>query len=147
MKRILMLLITASLAYSCNATKEAKPTTNSLSKAIENKLQEVWVLDEMNGKKVTESDFEQQLPKVEINTSAESFTGNSGCNAIKGFLFSKEKGELQFLNVSSETKKCPAAKKEDEFLRLLKTTTNYTRKSEKLSLFNQFGPTLVFKKL
>jgi heat shock protein HslJ len=132
MKRILMLLIIASLFCGCNAAKETKATTNSLSKAIEKKLQDVWVLEEMNGKKVTEDDFAKKMPKLELITSTETFTGNSGCNAIKGFLFSKEKGELQFLNITSEKKNCPAAKKEDDFLKLLKTTTNYSTKDGKL---------------
>lgn len=147
MKRILMLFIVVSLAYACKSTKDSKSSSASSSKSISGKLQEVWILDEMNGKKVTDKDFGKNLPKIEVNSSAASFTGNTGCNAIKGFLFSKGSGELQLLNITSEKKKCAAADKEDEFLKLLKTTTNYKTGDDKLSLANQFGPTLVFKKM
>lgn len=146
MKRILILFIAASMAYGCKSSKGGISTTKSESKTIDNKLEEVWVLDEMNGKKVTADDFAKSLPKIEINSPKANFTGNSGCNAIKGNLFSRRNGEIQFLNVTSEKNKCAAARKEDEFLRLLKSNTTYSKRDDKLLLSNQFGPTLVFKK-
>ncbi|WP_208684580.1 META domain-containing protein [Flavobacterium sp. SLB02] len=75
-----------------------------------------------------------------------TFSGSTGCNAINGNLFSKGSKEIQFLNLTSETKKCSTAKKEEEFVKLLKTTTSYSIDNDKLWLSNQFGPTMVFKK-
>ncbi|MBF4487817.1 META domain-containing protein [Flavobacterium sp. CSZ] len=54
-----------------------------------------------------------------------TFSGSTECNAINGNLFSKGSKEIQFLNLTSETKKCSTAKKEEEFVKLLKTTTSY----------------------
>jgi len=141
MKRILMLFIALSLAYSCKSTKDGNSTSVN-SKTIEKKLQQTWILENLNGKIVTEKDF-SNLPKIEMSSS--TFSGSTGCNAIKGNLLSKGGGQIQFLNLTSETKKC-AAKKEEEFLKLLKTTSAYSIKDNKLFLSNQFGLTMSFRK-
>lgn len=140
MKKILMLFIAVTLAYSCKSTKNANATTDASS--IEKKIQQTWILENLNGKVVTEKDF-SILPKVVLSSS--TFSGSTGCNVIKGNLFSKGAGQLQFLNFTSETKKCDA-KKEGEFSQLLKTTSGYSVENNKLMLSNQFGLTMSFKK-
>jgi len=139
-----MLFIALSLAYSCKSAKDGNSTSVN-SKTIEKKLQQTWTLEELNGKKIASADFQKNAPKIEVKSA--TFSGSTGCNAISGNLFSKGSREIQFLNLTSETKKCPTAKKEEEFLKLLKTTTNYSIDNERLSLYNQFGPTMVFKKV
>lgn len=139
-----MLFIAVSLIYSCNSTKDANATASVNSKTIEKKLQQTWTLEELNGKKITQTDFQKNAPKIEVKSS--TFTGSTGCNAIKGNLFSKSSKEIQFLNLTSEDKKCTTAKKEEEFVKLLKTTTEYSIVENKLSLFNQFGLTMVLRK-
>jgi len=142
MKRILMLFIAASLAFGCKSTKDAKATASTTENAVEKKLQQTWVLENLNGKMVTEKDF-STLPKIVMNAS--TFSGSTGCNAIKGNLLSKGEQQVQFLNLTSETKKCDA-KKEGEFLQLLRTNSGYSIKDNKLFLSNQFGLTMSFKK-
>ncbi|WP_426484487.1 META domain-containing protein [Flavobacterium sp. 2] len=142
MKRILMLLIAVSLVCSCKSTKETKATASANENSVEKKLQQTWILENLNGKIITEKDF-SSFPKIVITPSA--FSGSTGCNAIKGNLISKEDGKIQVLNLTSETKKCDA-KKEGEFTQLLKTTSGYSIKDNKLFLSNQFGLTMSFKK-
>ena len=140
-----MLFIAVSLTYGCKSTKEGNSTTSINSKTIEKKLQQTWILEELNGKKIVQSDFQKSTPKIEVKSS--TFSGSTGCNAINGNLLSKGSKEIQFLNLTSENKKCSTAKKEEEFVKLLKTTTDYSIDNDKLSLSNQFGPTMVFKKV
>lgn len=142
MKKILMLFIAVSLAYSCKSTKGTNSVAGTNEKAVEKKLQQTWILENLNGKVITEKDF-SSFPKVEIASS--TFSGSTGCNAIKGNLLSKADGQVQFLNLTSETKKCDA-KKEGEFLQLLRTTSGYSIENNKLYLSNQFGLTMSFKK-
>lgn len=137
-----MLFIAVSLAYSCKSTKDTKSTTSTTESSIEKKLQQSWVLENLNGKVVTEKDF-SVLPKIVITPS--TFSGSTGCNGIKGNLLSKGAEQLQFLNLTSETKKCDA-KQEGEFVQLLRTTSGYSIKDNKLYLSNQFGLTMSFKK-
>jgi len=137
-----MLFIAASLAFGCKSTKHTKATASTTENTVEKKLQQTWVLENLNGKMVTEKDF-STLPKIVMNAS--TFSGSTGCNAIKGNLLSKGEQQVQFLNLTSETKKCDA-KKEGEFLQLLRTNSGYSIKDNKLFLSNQFGLTMSFKK-
>lgn len=142
MKKILMLFIAASLAFSCKSSKGASSVAGTNENSVEKKLQQTWVLENLNGKVITEKDF-SNFPKVQMTSS--NFSGSTGCNSIKGNLVSKEAGKLQFQNITSETKKCDA-KKEAEFLQLLRTTSGYSIENNKLYLSNQFGLTMSFKK-
>ena len=142
MKRILMLFIAVSLTYSCKSTKSTSTGNSTAEKSIEKKLQQTWILENLNGKVLTQKDF-STFPTISIASS--TFSGSTGCNAIKGNLLSKDAGLLQFLNITSETKKCDA-KKEAEFLQLLRTTSGYSIENNKLFLTNQFGLTMSFKK-
>jgi heat shock protein HslJ len=142
MKKILMLLIAVSLTYSCKSSKTTNSRAAVNENSIEKKLQQTWILENLNGKIITEKDF-SSFPKIQMTSS--NFSGSTGCNAIKGNLQSNGAGKLQFPNLSSETKKCDA-KKEGEFLQLLRTTSGYSIENNKLYLSNQFGLTMSFKK-
>lgn len=142
MKKILMLFIAVSLAYSCKSSKTANTTAATTENAIEKKLQQTWILENLNGKTVTEKDF-SILPKIVMTAS--TFSGSTGCNAIKGNLITDGAGKLKFPNLTAETKKCDA-KKEAEFLQLLRTNSGYSIENNKLYLSNQFGLTMSFKK-
>nr|WP_294785345.1 META domain-containing protein [uncultured Flavobacterium sp.] len=138
MKKILMFLIVVSFVSSCKTTN----TTAINEKPVPKKLQQTWILESLNGKTITTNDF-SNFPKIIISTS--TFSGSTGCNSIKGNLLSKGNGQIQFLNLTAETKKCNA-KKESDFKNLLKTTSGYSAENEKLVLSNQFGPIMTFKK-
>lgn len=142
MKKILMLFIAVSLAYSCKSTKDANTASSTNAQTVEKKLQQTWVLENLNGKVITDKDF-SNFPKIVITGAA--FSGSTGCNGIKGILLSKAAGQIQFTNITSETKKCDA-KKEGEFVQLLRTTSGYSIENNKLHLANQFGLTMSFKK-
>lgn len=137
-----MLFLTASLVCSCKSAKDAKTVSSTNENSIEKKLQQTWILENLNGKTITDKDF-SSFPKIEMSSS--SFSGSTGCNGIKGSLLSDGVGKLKFPDVTSETKKCNA-KKEGEFLQLLRTTSGYSIENNKLYLSNQFGLTMSFKK-
>lgn len=137
-----MLFIAVTLVYSCKTNKRTNTTSSVNEKSVERKLQQNWVLENLNGKVITEKDF-SNLPKITITSS--TFSGTTGCNAIKGDVLSKGEGRIQFASFTSETKKCDA-KREAELIQLLKTTTGYSIENNKLYLSNQFGLTMSFKK-
>lgn len=137
-----MLFIAVSLIYSCKSSKATNSVATTNENSVEKKLQQTWILENLNGKVITDKDF-SNAPKIQMNSS--SFSGSTGCNGIKGSLVSNAAGKLQFPNLSAETKKCDA-KKETEFLQLLRTTSGYSIENNKLYLSNQFGLTMSFKK-
>jgi heat shock protein HslJ len=111
------------------------------------RLHDIWVLEELNGKKVAITDYQRELPRIEINSAENRFMGFGGCNHINGSIF-YEKEVLRFTNGISTLMACGTNNnKEGEFLQALQSTTTYTIGNNRLSLSNPSGLLLVFKKV
>jgi heat shock protein HslJ len=110
------------------------------------RLHDIWVLEQLNGQKVSLTDFSKELPNLEINSSSNQFMGFSGCNRMNGQLFF-EKGLLRFTKVITTRMACGDNNKENEFLKTLQSTTNYKVENRRLTLTNPSGVELVFKKV
>lgn len=110
------------------------------------RLHDIWVLEELNGRKVTTADFQKEMPRIEIHAAENRFMGFGGCNHINGSIF-YEKDLLRFTNVASTLMACMPGNKEDEFVKALQSTTTYSIGNLKLTLSNPSGKLLVFKKV
>jgi len=112
----------------------------------DSRLHDIWVLEKLNGKMVSTTDFIKELPNLEINSSTNNFLGFAGCNRMNGTLFF-ERGLLRFTNIITTRMGCPGNNKESEFLKALQSTTSYKVENMKLILSNPSGEKLVFKKV
>jgi heat shock protein HslJ/uncharacterized membrane protein len=112
----------------------------------DHRLYDIWVLEQINGKKASISDYNANLPRLEMNTTKNQFYGFAGCNHMTGSLFF-EKGLLRFTNVASTLMACGDNNKESDFLKALQSTTSYSIGSMRLSLSNPSGVLLVFRKV
>lgn len=110
------------------------------------RLHDIWVLEELNGKKVQIADFQKELPRIEIHAAENKFMGFGGCNSIEGNLFF-EKGLLRFTDVISTLMACAPGNKEDDFVKGLQSTTTYSIGNLRLTLSNPSGTLLVFRKV
>ncbi|MFH6962621.1 META domain-containing protein [Flavobacterium plurextorum] len=110
------------------------------------RLHDIWVLEELNGYKVFTSDFQKEMPRIEINSTENRFSGYGGCNAISGQIF-YEKGILRFTRVLSTLMACPQGNKESEFTKALQSTTTYSIENNRLTLSNPSAKLLVFRKV
>jgi heat shock protein HslJ/uncharacterized membrane protein len=110
------------------------------------RLHDIWVLEQLNGKKVTVTDFQKELPRIEIYSAENRFSGFAGCNQVNGSIF-YEKDLLRFTNVASTLMACIGNNKEGEFLQALQSTTTYTVGNNRLSLSNPSGLLLVLRKV
>ncbi|MEG1229401.1 MAG: META domain-containing protein [Flavobacterium sp.] len=110
------------------------------------RLHDIWVLEELNGYKVFASDFQKEMPRIEINSTENRFSGYGGCNAISGQIF-YEKGILRFTRVLSTLMACPQGNKESEFTKALQNTTTYSIENKRLTLSNPSAKLLVFRKV
>lgn len=110
------------------------------------RLHDIWVLEELKGKKVSISDFQNELPRIEINASENTFMGFGGCNSVSGSIFS-EKELLRFTNVISTLMACAPGNKEDEYLKALQSSTSYEIGNNRLTLSNPSGVLLIFRKV
>lgn len=110
------------------------------------RLHDIWVLEQLNGKKVTLTDFTKELPNLEINSSTNQFMGFAGCNRMNGTIFF-ERGLLRFTNTITTRMFCGENNKENEFLKALQNATTYNVKNLRLTLTSPSGEVLVFKKV
>jgi len=110
------------------------------------RLHDIWVLEELNGFKVFATDYQKELPRIEINSSENKFMGYGGCNAISGSIF-YEKDLLRFSKVVATRMACAQGNKEDQFIKALQSTTTYSIGDNRLILSNPSGKLLVFRKV
>lgn len=88
------------------------------------RLQDIWLLETLNGKNVSLADFKKELPTMQINAAENTFTGYAGCNRMNGELFF-EKGLLRFTQVGTTKMMCEPTNKEAEFLKALESSSTY----------------------
>ena len=107
------------------------------------RLNNIWILEVLNGKKVEEINFKVSLPSIEISAENNSFSGFAGCNQISGQVF-YEKGILRFVETISTMMYCGNKNKEKEFIKALSSATNYSIENNHLKLFNSPSELLRF---
>lgn len=129
-----------------NAELETKKLVGCGKYSTDYRLHDIWVLEELNGFKVFVTDFQKELPRIEINAAENSFMGFGGCNAISGSIF-YEKGLLRFSKVVSTLMACGPGNKEDQFVKALQNTTTYSIENNRLTLSNLSAKLLVFRKV
>lgn len=110
------------------------------------RLHDIWVLEQLNGKKISSADFTKELPNLEINSSINTFMGFAGCNRMNGTILF-ERGLLGFTNIITTEMACIGTNKESEFLKALQSTTSYKVENLRLTLTNPSGSELVFRKV
>ena len=129
-----------------NSELETKKLSGCGKYNTDYRLHDIWVLEELNGFKVFVTDFQRELPRIEINSSENKFMGYGGCNAISGTIF-YEKNLLRFSKVISTLMACAPGNKEGEFTKSLQNATTYSIGDNRLTLSNPSGKLLVFKKV
>ncbi|WP_130735253.1 META domain-containing protein [Flavobacterium sp. J27] len=110
------------------------------------RLHDIWVLEQLNGKKVDATDFSKEFPQLEIKAQENTFSGFAGCNQMQGRLFFEPK-KIRFINVVTTEMACEPTNKETEFLKALSSTTTYTIENNRLYLSNPNKKLLILKKI
>ncbi len=109
------------------------------------RLHDIWVLEKLNGRAVNPADFAKELPRLEIKAAENTFSGYTGCNAIRGTLF-YEKDVLRFRQAAVTLRACPGGNAEKTFLDALSSTTRYSIANNRLTLFSSDKELLILKK-
>lgn len=112
-------LLFVLIIVCCNAQKKTSATTNKM------KLSNEWVLTgffDSNDLLISDSSKSAILA---ISTDENFFTGNTGCNAMRGGVIAETEGKIKIGPVESMRKRCPNAENEKKFLAALDCVTNY----------------------
>lgn len=135
-----------SIEIKLNSELEFKKLAGCGAYITDYRLHDIWVLEELNGFKVFITDFQRELPRIEINAAENRYMGFGGCNSITGTIF-YEKDVLRFKNGISTLMACAPGNKEGEFNKALQSTTTYAIGDNRLTLSNPSGKLLVFRKV
>ena len=79
-----------SVEFKKNKTSEFENIKGCGQYITDYRLHDIWVLEELNGKKISSEDFGKKFPMMEIYASTNKFSGFSGCNQMNGSLFSEK---------------------------------------------------------
>lgn len=135
-----------SVQFRKNRSSELEKIKGCGQYIADNRLHDIWVLEELNGKKINKKNFNKELPVLEIYVNSNKFLGFSGCNNMNGSLFF-EKEKLRFINIVSTKMMCEYSNLEGEFLTTLQSVTTYSFGENKLILTNPSGKKLILKKV
>lgn len=135
-----------AVEYKKNTNSEFEKWKGCGQYITDYRLHDIWVLEELNGKKNPKEDFSKELPLLEIYASENRFMGFAGCNQMNGALFF-EKGKLRFTNVVTTKMMCEPANKETEFLTALQSSNTYKIENNQLILSNPSGVKIKLKKI
>lgn len=137
---------TVTINYKRKSELETKQIKGCGEYITDYRLNDIWVLETLNGKKVDITSFQEKLPQLEINSATNSFSGFAGCNGMGGNLF-YEKGLLRFTNTITTMMYCGDNNKEREFLKALGSSTTYTIENNRLTLSNPSKELIIFRKI
>jgi len=135
-----------SVEYKRDETSELEKLQGCGQYITDYRLHDIWVLEVLNGRKISKVDFSKEFPKMEIYAKDNKFIGFSGCNQMNGSLFF-EKGKLRFTNIASTKMMCEPANKEAEFITALQSSNKYLIENNRLILSNSSEVKLIFKKI
>lgn len=146
--RIASLLAIALAVFSCKS-HTVNTGTIDVSEPGEGtsqsqRLIDIWVLEEIDGRPVKDSDFGRERPRLEFNSEGH-VTGSSGCNNISS-TYTTDGVKLSFGPMIATKMACPGDG-ENRFLTALKQAPDYKIEGLKLYLLAGGREKLQFKKV
>jgi len=111
------------------------------------KLHDIWILEAIDGKVYTDSDFSSGLPRLEIFTEEQRFGGKDGCNILTGNIETSA-NTIAFKDAISTKMACRNNTQSDLYREtILETPFSFTVKNGHLLLSDSTGERLRFKKI
>ncbi len=115
-------------------TIEANEPPQMTNTDLDNRLKNIWVVEEMDGQKIDAADFSAGLPTLEFFPGEGRVSGHDGCNRLFGKIISQN-GDLKFTVMGSTRMACPNMKKSDQFQKLISDQSfTYSIESRQLVL-------------
>ena len=135
-----------SVEFKKNDTSKFEKLNGCGEYVTDYRLHDIWLLEELNGRKITKVDFSKEFPVLEIYAKENKFLGFAGCNRMNGSLFF-EKGVLRFTNLAVTKLMCEPTNKEAEFITALQISNKYQIENSRLILSNSSEVRMIFRKI
>jgi heat shock protein HslJ len=107
-------------------------------------LNNIWVLDSLDGFKFEKDSFLSQQPQIEFHNHESRIIGNDGCNQING-LYEAKKNKLETHKMMSTLMYCPSPFLDDIQYILNHKNLTYKFQNGRLYLITDKGRRLIFK--
>ncbi|MBC7923890.1 MAG: META domain-containing protein [Ferruginibacter sp.] len=139
-------LYTVTVLAKTGAMNDAKEFTGCGVYLGDYRLNDIWVLESLDGQAVENAQFPKDRPYFEIHLSDNQLLGFAGCNRVRGKVTPEREGIL-FGPLVGTKMACPAIEFEQKFIRSLSERAFKHRiENRRLTLENRMN-TLVFKKV
>ena len=135
-----------SVEFKKNSSSNFEKINGCGQYITDNRLNNIWVLEELNGTKVSKEEFTNMLPLLEILANYNQFFGILGCNRVNGTIFF-EKGKLKFNTAASTKTICGNSNREAEFITALESISTYSFEENRLILSNSSENKIILKKI
>ena len=114
---------------------------------FDSRLNDIWVMEEMTGAELSKDKLLKGLPTFEFNVKDMRFSGHAGCNNLTCGIELKG-NKIIFGNIAATMMACPNMEIERAVVDALnKKSFSYKIENLKLTLENQTGVKMVFKKV
>lgn len=109
-------------------------------------IHDIWVLESLNGKKLTADQFPKEFPHFEFNLDDKTMSGFAGCNHVNGSIYF-DYNRMKIVPLISTRMYCSEVSEiENKILKILRNNPIYHLKELRLSLETTDG-SLVLKKV
>jgi heat shock protein HslJ/uncharacterized membrane protein len=130
-----------------NIDKELKKYEGCGQYLYDYRINDIWVLESINNKKLTATDFIKGLPQLEINIAQQKVFGHTGCNNISGAIELQGK-KIRFGYLASTRMACPNPEFENKYLNSFSDhTIPYFIEPGKLHLEISTDSTFIYRKI
>ena len=131
----------SSIKYTLVSVEEKTPDPKL-------RINDIWVLQEIEGREVTEKALAETLkrPYIEFHLQDRRFIGTDGCNTFRGSIASLEDRELQMGPAMSTRMLCRDMNIPNAFLKLLSRVNSYELRERHLILLEGNTELLKFRK-
>lgn len=111
-------------------------------------LQDIWVLTDFGGRKITAGGPRNELPRLEISLTEGRVMGTTGCNRLSGPVKADSR-QIQFGPLVTTKMACSdeIGRFEGDFLETLSQALTYRVADGKLTLLRDGKPVMIFKKV
>ncbi len=112
------------------------------------RLHDIWVLESINGQAIDSTQYEREVPRLEINLQQSTIFGYTGCNSFSGSIAALPDGAIRFSRLAVTEMACQNMELEGLLLNLMgNVQLDYTIGKNQLTLTASEDNKLVFRKV
>ncbi|AUC84661.1 heat-shock protein [Polaribacter sp. ALD11] len=147
--KIILLVLIAIAAISCNSGKKSATETNNKISSEKMSIENIkWTMNSLEGKSTNVSGQNGQAIYFTLDSKTNRISGHAGCNTFMGTYQLEDNNQISFSKLALTRMMCPDVKiNESQIINIFELVDNFTIKNGKLILNKaKMTPLATFKK-